>query len=759
MKLQHSNSKFVGSYLFYSPRDHSGEAIMYLKPPSDVCIFANRTSMHSLPVHIQPLLDAAIKDKGLASYQSKIRNVPLSLPSYLTAFVITVTGMEALIIMFLIAPFPLLLWVTTEKKLQLKHLQFLSGVHPTTYWIINFLFDFILLLGILSLGVALYSWFSISYTTAYFTSSLYLMAALSALSLPWFAYAICYASDDYSKNQLVYSLVLIYCIILSVASFMIHFFGTSSTFNNLLSLTHWMGGLLPLYNISAFLIHLTFLLFTKSPLIDVTVDPLRSYILWICVDTLFYALLVISIDIWKIYISKLKNLRMGETSPFQGANNAANMSDVLLQGDALQAHAERSMEEAAAYQPRGESLGETLTVNNISKIYSKPCSRTPNIALQNTYFQMHPGTITSLVGPNGAGKSTLLNVLSGILEPSKGLVFLGKNALHLNPFRYLKSIVSCPQSNALWEELSPMEHLQLFAMMHGCRTAGLRIQLMQQFRHMGMERYANVRVKTLSGGTQRKLSVLISLLEPRLLCLMDEPTTGLDPIARKKFSYYIVAWLRCSRLPPINIISTHAVEEVEEISDRLMVVMKGNILFEGTIRQLKERYKWMRRLVVKFTSPTPEEKMYYKKKLGLENKQYLVFKELIHLMDEDMDKTPDLIYPYDRNCLEKAWEMLLADENRSTTVDQFLDWWCLFIKSHNLMTLLRKVLPYEIKQKNSQSLFFEFVITSTTDVDTYNIFRIFEDGKFLSDNHVKEYFFSCARLHDYVRIISDEDNE
>ncbi len=192
-------------------------------------------------------------------------------------------------------------------------------------------------------------------------------------------------------------------------------------------------------------------------------------------------------------------------------------------------------------------------------------------ALAPTGLELHEGEIVVLVGPNGAGKSTLLTILAGALPPSSGSIEVAPVARHVG---------WAPQQPAQYAHLSARENLELFAGLAGLDDAGAAASRMLE--RMGLPE-GRERAAQLSVGNQQRLNLALGLLgEPRVL-LLDEPTASLDPEQRRRL-WQLLDDHRRGR--GAAIVSTHSLEEVARLADRVLVLLEGRVVFEGSPDEL-----------------------------------------------------------------------------------------------------------------------------------------------------------------------------
>ena len=218
---------------------------------------------------------------------------------------------------------------------------------------------------------------------------------------------------------------------------------------------------------------------------------------------------------------------------------------------------------------------EIIKINNVSKNYK-------NIkALNNINLSINEGELYGLLGVNGAGKTTLLKILSGLTNASSGDFIVGGFA-NKNMDEIKKIIDISPQESAVAKNLTVLENLVFFQDLYNQRDDNYLKEIIDD---LGLSEVINQRAKTLSGGYQRRLSIALGLMSKPKILLLDEPTLGLDVIARREL------WKIVNKFKgKITIILTsHYLEEIEELCDRVAILSKGNLLIEGTINEIKEK--------------------------------------------------------------------------------------------------------------------------------------------------------------------------
>lgn len=204
------------------------------------------------------------------------------------------------------------------------------------------------------------------------------------------------------------------------------------------------------------------------------------------------------------------------------------------------------------------------------------------VAVNHVNLTIQDGELFGLLGVNGAGKTTLISMLSTLVQPTSGTASLMGYDL-IKEKEEIKKIMSVsPQETAIAPLLTVKENLSFFSEIYEMEDYAYLEEIIHLFH---LEEVLNKKAKTLSGGYKRRLSIAISLLSKPKVLFLDEPTLGLDVFARRELWKIIL-----SLKGKITIVLTsHYLEEIEALCDRIAVIHKGNIIFEGKIEVMKEQ--------------------------------------------------------------------------------------------------------------------------------------------------------------------------
>jgi len=207
------------------------------------------------------------------------------------------------------------------------------------------------------------------------------------------------------------------------------------------------------------------------------------------------------------------------------------------------------------------------------------------VAVNSINLSINEGELFSLLGVNGAGKTTTIKMLSGLIKPTSGDIKILDMNMKKDMLKIKELLNVSPQETAIAPNLTVLENLHFMAGVYQIDNKEEKInELIKLFK---LDEVLKSKAKTLSGGWQRKVSIAISLINNPKVLFLDEPTLGLDVIARKEL------WNIISNLKgKITIIlTTHYMEEAEKLSDRIGVMNKGNLIAVGTVSELLKKTK------------------------------------------------------------------------------------------------------------------------------------------------------------------------
>ena len=206
-------------------------------------------------------------------------------------------------------------------------------------------------------------------------------------------------------------------------------------------------------------------------------------------------------------------------------------------------------------------------------------------AVDGLELQIHSGELFSLLGVNGAGKTTAIKLLTGLTGPTEGDALVGGYSIRTQPKKVKSLIGVSPQETAVAPNLTVRENLELICGIHGFRREKTTGKLRELTQGLSLSEVLDRRAGQLSGGWQRRVSIAMALISEPQILFLDEPTLGLDVLARHEL-WQIIRSLK-GRITMV--LTTHYMEEAEALSDRIGIMAGGRLLAVGTPAELKAR--------------------------------------------------------------------------------------------------------------------------------------------------------------------------
>ena len=215
-----------------------------------------------------------------------------------------------------------------------------------------------------------------------------------------------------------------------------------------------------------------------------------------------------------------------------------------------------------------------IELKNIEKTFGK------YQVLKDISLNIEPGKITAIVGPNGSGKTTIIKSILGLVKPDKGEILINNKSV-IKEHLYRKDIGYMPQVASFPDNLTVTE---VFNMISDLRKQSVNgnanlVNILQ------LESEMNKKIKTLSGGNKQKVSACIALMFDPKIIILDEPTAGLDPVASANLKKKIIEQRDAGKT---IILTSHIMAEIEELSDNILFLIEGKIVFDGTLKNLVE---------------------------------------------------------------------------------------------------------------------------------------------------------------------------
>ncbi|CAH1388732.1 unnamed protein product [Nezara viridula] len=466
-------------------------------------------------------------------------------------------------------------FVHKERISTVKHLILMTGISPLTYWSSVLLWD-----AMLYLIFVIISWITfltLDYGTLFDTGSgiyvLFLVLFLSGMSMISSVYFV----------SLLFKTMRSVVVFYFTAVFTIGFIGnfianiSSNFYSKVMKLQPFTASMLAMVDFS------TLAEKKRNCKYCVTVncpDILKSAFLK---DDQLWRDLMFLVGDFFLYFS-LAVLTDYGLFPFLW-----NKIDSIFTGTIDNTGLKRVVSDVAREKSRVDGLltadtqkDKIAIVDGLGKKYSRSM-----VAVVDVTFAVSKGECFGLLGVNGAGKSTTFNMLTGVLYPTKGNVFIKGHSLSKEKTKCLSMIGYCPQHTALIESLTSKQMLTLFARLRMIPSQYVDKEVKKWITLFGLEEYSDVPSKNYSGGNKRKLNAALAFIGDPFIILLDEPTSGVDPFIRRNLWKVIEA---CGSYDQAIIISSHSMDECEAVCNRLTIMVGGKMECIGKTQYLKRLY-------------------------------------------------------------------------------------------------------------------------------------------------------------------------
>ncbi|MVN90813.1 ABC transporter ATP-binding protein [Mucilaginibacter aquatilis] len=222
-----------------------------------------------------------------------------------------------------------------------------------------------------------------------------------------------------------------------------------------------------------------------------------------------------------------------------------------------------------------------IQIRNLSKSYGS------KLVLKNLSLDIYPGQVIGYIGPNGAGKSTTVKILTGLIPEFEGEVLVNGISMQSNPQEIKKLIGYVPENAELYEVLTPMEYLDFIGKLYNMEDEQLHSRASRLLTAFGLGNNKDDRMDTFSKGMRQKVLLISGIIHNPQIIILDEPLSGLDANAVIMIKELI---MRLSQEGKTIFYCSHVMDVVEKVSDRILLINKGEIIADGTFESLKQNH-------------------------------------------------------------------------------------------------------------------------------------------------------------------------
>lgn len=550
----------------------------------------NTSAPHALPVYYNTLISAMKEQLQGPGNSISVANHPMPLArsevlNEVVSGIVNLSSTFVIIIAFSWIPAAIVAYIVREREAHhnSKHQQLLSGVSLFGYWSANWAWDLAVYTVPLGLSCLLIWLLNVSAFVqgGALTASCVVFVGYG-LAIGPFTYLLSFAFSKHTTAQ-VLCLVFNFLtgLLLMLVSFILNLIESTQAVNKQLMVLY---RLFPGFCLG----HGLFEICTNSVLSNtlnlqghvnlLAMDIAGTDCLWLFVSAPIYFLLAVSLD-YVLHSPVAVASRFFDPS----VRSAGLTAESLVFDDD-----DSDVADEASRVQQGGADQDVIRLVKLRKIYRTP-EGTPKVAVHGLSFGLHRGECFGFLGINGAGKTSTLNMLTGAVLPSGGNAYLGGHDVVTEQWRVRRLLGYCPQHDALLDRLTVREHLELFGRIKGIPRGALRGYCDAMMRDLQLAEHVDKLAMTLSGGNKRKLSLAISLMGAPPLVLLDEPSTGVDPAARR-LMWNVISAVSTARRECCVMLTTHNMEEAEALCTRIGIMVGGRLRCIGSNQRLKARY-------------------------------------------------------------------------------------------------------------------------------------------------------------------------
>uniref|UniRef100_A0A8C6P4U4 P-type phospholipid transporter n=1 Tax=Nothobranchius furzeri TaxID=105023 RepID=A0A8C6P4U4_NOTFU len=554
-----------------------GTFLRYMETQDNVKVWYNNKGWHAMVAFMNVANNAILRahlPRGahLDEYGITTINHPLNLTkeqlSEITVLTTSVDAVVAICVIFAMSfvPASFVLYLIQERVTQAKHLQFVSGVSPLMYWMSNFLWDMVNYSISAAMVVRIFLFFDKKcYTSSTNLRPLITLLMLYGWSVTPMMYPMSYVFSVPSTAYVSLSCINLFIGINSSAiTFILDLFESTTAlyrFNQMLKTALLV---FPHYCLGRGLIDLAI----SQTVTDVharfgedySPDPFN----WDFIGKNLFCMAVEGFVYFILNIFFQYHFFLDRRQPY------------ILEED-------KDVSEERERIHKSGKTNDILCIKDLSKTYRG--TKVP--AVNQICVGVSSGECFGLLGVNGAGKTTTFKMLTGDIDVTSGEATVSGYSILTNILNVHQNMGYCPQFDAIDELLTGREHLHLYARLRGVPESEIRRVADWAIQKLGLLEYAGCSAGTYSGGNRRKLSTAISMIGCPALVLLDEPTTGMDPLSRRFLWKSIMSVIQDQRAV---VLTSHSMEECEALCTRLAIMVNGSFKCLGTIQHLKYKF-------------------------------------------------------------------------------------------------------------------------------------------------------------------------
>lgn len=576
-----------------------GRFMTGLDTKNNVKVWFNNKGWHAISSFLNVINNAILRanlQKGEKPDQFGITafNHPLNLTKQqLSEVALMTTSVDVLVSICVIfamsfVPASFVIFLIEERVTKAKHLQFICGVKPVLYWLSNFVWDMCNYVVPATMVIIIFICFQ---QESYVSSTNLPVLALLLLLYGWSITPLMYPASFVFKIPsnayvILTSVNLFIGINGSVATFVLELF-TDNKLNNINDILKSVFLIFPHFCLGRGLIDMVKNQAMADALERFGENRFISPLSWDLVGRNLFAMAVEGVVFFLITVLIQYRFFLKPRSV------NAKLLPLTDEDEDVRRERQRILD--------GGGQNDILEIKELTKIYRR--KRTP--AVDRICVGIPPGECFGLLGVNGAGKSTTFKMLTGDTFVTSGDALLNKNSILSNIHEAYQNMGYCPQFDAITELLTGREHVEFFALLRGVPEKEVGKVGEWAIRKLGLTKYEEKYAGNYSGGNKRKLSTAIALIGGPPVVFLDEPTTGMDPKARRFLWNCALSVVKEGRSV---ILTSHSMEECEALCTRMAIMVNGRFRCLGSVQHLKNRFGEGYTIIVRIAGSNPDLK-------------------------------------------------------------------------------------------------------------------------------------------------------
>ena len=672
----------------------------------------------------------------------KVVNEPMPLTAKLSGSADQTTNSTMVFfvaVAFSLIPANFITIIVKERINNSKHLMRISGINMLAYWLVNFIFE--LLKYYFTAGICLILIYALDFYAKYFV----LFYLLYGPPMVAFTYCTSFMFDNEASAQ--NGTILLNFLIGALGSSVALMFRGQDNLKDIGKVLIYIFGIVPSFDMAYgydFLLNYLLIFVNDSDEWYLWGDSKKISLSYGGLQLLYFGILTV-VYIFILWLIEHKSVTFSEPP---NESITSDVNDTIVQNEIKRANESSNKIEVNSDNGKINNNNEekyAVRIQNLNKVYQKKgegcCECSTDLeAIKNLNLCVEYGECFGLLGINGAGKTTTFKCITQEHSATNGKIFINGVDISKHFSEISDMFGYCPQFDAIFEFMTVKENLEFYALIKGVKRNLLDKMIKAMIEEMSLEEFVNKISGRLSGGNKRKLSVAISMICNPPIILLDEPSTGMDPEARR-FMWAVIHKISARRKKSSVIMTTHSMDEAETLCKRMGIMVNGEFVCLGSANEIKDKYGYGYEIEMRIKTMKKEEMDNVLAMYNLDKK--------FQVNNQNINETLKLINR--ESFINELQPGKFGDKikreieiNGSILITQLISW-THYVR--NALKLIKKAKEYFdeiILTEYIENNFLFKIKKSENDKSIGFLFGLFEDGK--DECHITEYSIQLTSL-------------